>query len=99
MAGESLNDLLARVNSEESLLAFVAALAKDRRDAVAAEKGHPSNPYGRDAGGWENTSIENFLEAAASWAEDTNFGLTQGLRPDNPWKRFAVFLYLGKIYE
>jgi hypothetical protein len=99
VAGESLNDLLERVNSEESLLAFIAALAKDRRDAVAAEKSNPSSPYGPDSGGWENTSIEDFLEAAAAWAESTNFGLTQGLSVDNAWKRFAVFLYLGKIYE
>jgi hypothetical protein len=99
VAAESLNDLLERVNSEGSLLAFIAALVKDRRDAVVAEKSSPSSPYGPDAGGWENSSIEAFLEAAAAWAESTNFGLTQGLRPDNPWKRFAVFLYLGKIYE
>jgi hypothetical protein len=99
VAGESLNVLLESVSSEESLLAFVAALAKDRRDAVVAEKDSPSGPYSQDAGGWENTSIEDFLEAAASWAEGTNFGLTQGLAADNLWKRFAVFLYLGKIYE
>ena len=99
MSNESLSVLLESVNSGDSLLAFVEALAKDRRDAVIAEKGNPSSPYGPDAGGWENTSIETFLETAASWAEDTNFGLTQGLPPDNPWRRFAVFLYLGKIYE
>ena len=100
MAGESLKDLLERVDSEESFLTFIAALAKDRRDAVVAEKDNPSSSlYGPDAGGWKNTLIEGFLEAAAAWAESTNFGLTQGLLPDNPWKRFAVFLYLGKIYE
>jgi hypothetical protein len=99
MTGESLQDLVGRVDSEESLLVFIAALAKDRRDAVVAERDNPSSPYGPDAGGWENTSIEDFLEGAASWAEDTNFGLTQGIPPDNPWKRFAAFLYLGKIYE
>ena len=99
MAGEILNDLLERVNSEESLLAFIAALAKDRRDAVVAEKDNPSSPYGPDAGGWENTTIEDFLESAAAWAESTNFGLTQGLQLDKPWKRFAVFLHMGKIHE
>jgi len=93
-----LNVLLERVNSEESLLAFIAALAKDRRQAVA-ERENPNSSYGPDAGGWENTSIEDFLEAASAWAESTNFGLTQGLAADNLWKRFAVFLYLGKIYE
>jgi hypothetical protein len=99
MTGESLKRLVEQVSSEESLLAFVAALAKDRRDAAVAEGDNLSSPYGPDAGGWENTSIEDFLEGAASWVEDTNFGLTQGLPPDNPWKRFAAFLYVGKIYE
>ena len=83
MPGESLNVLLERVNSEESLLAFIAALAKDRRQAVAAERENPNRSYGPDAGGWENTSIEDFLEAAVAWAESTNFGLTQGLAADN----------------
>jgi hypothetical protein len=99
VAGESLNVLLERVNSEESLLAFIVALAKDRRQAVVAERENPTSTYGPDEGGWENTSIEDFLEAAAAWAESTNFGLTEGLAADNLWKRFAVFLYLGKIYE
>jgi hypothetical protein len=99
VASESLNVLLERVNSEESLLVFIAALAKDRREAVFAERENPGTPVLPDAGGWENTSIEDFLDAAAAWAESTNFGLTQGLAADNLWKRFAVFLYLGKIYE
>ena len=99
MAGESLNVLIERVNSEESLLAFIVALAEDRRQAVVAERENPSSAHGPDAGGWENTSIEEFLEAAAAWAESTKFGLAQGLAADNLWKRFAVFLYLGKIYE
>ena len=99
MSDESLASLLATVNSERSLLDFIAALVKDREDAVAAERENPRNPHGPDAGGWQNTSIEGFLGCAASWAEATNFGLTQGLLPDNPWKRFAVFLFRGKIYE
>jgi hypothetical protein len=99
VADESLNVLLERVNSAESLLAFIAALAKDRRDAVVAEKDNPSSPFGPDAGGWENTSIEDFLEGATAWVKATNFDLTQGLPAGNPWKRFAVFLYLGKTYE
>jgi hypothetical protein len=99
MPDDSLDDLLPVVNSERSLLDFIAALVRDRQDAIAAEKRNPSSPYGPDAGGWENTSIDAFLEAAAAWAESTNFGLTQGLDPDNPWRRFAAFLYSGKIYE
>lgn len=99
MADKSLNVLLERVNSEESFLAFIKALAKDRRDAVVVERKNPKSRFGSGAGGWEKTSIEDYLEGATAWAEDTNFGRTQGLPPDNYWKRFAVFLYLGKIYE
>ena len=99
MPGEPLHDLLAVVNSERSLLDFVEALVRDRQNAVIAEKQNPTSPYSADAGGWENTSIEDFLEAAAAWAESTNFGLSQGHQPDNPWRRFAAFLYCGKIYE
>ena len=95
----SLNDLLGKVDSEQSLLAFVAALVEDRVRAVQTEKEHPSSRYGPDAGGWENTSIERFLEAASAWAESTNFGSTQGHGSDNPWKRFARFLHAGKVYE
>jgi len=99
MPDKSLSDLLIEVNSERSLLDFIAALIKDRCEAIAAEERNPSSPYGPDAGGWENTSIERFLEAAAAWAESTNFGLTKGLHADNPWRRFANFLACGKDYE
>ena len=58
-----------------------------------------ASPWGRAAGGWENTSIESFLEAATAWATDSDFGLKQGLAENNTWKRFAVFLNAGKIYE
>ena len=50
---------------------------------------------GRTARGWVNTSLEDFLESAIAWAEDTNFGKIEG----NPWQEFAVFLHCGKTYE
>jgi hypothetical protein len=82
-----------------SFLVFVRLLAEDKAEAVRKEASHPSHFAEVDAGGWENTSIDGFLQAAASWAQDTEMGLSQGLSPDNPWKRFATFLYCGKIYE
>lgn len=94
-----LNTALESVTDTKSFLAFVRLLAEDRSKSVAKEAEEPSNPYGPDANGWENTSIEQFLEAAASWGESTDMGLTQKLAPENLWKRFAVFLYCGKIYE
>lgn len=87
------------VQDRESFLAFVAALAADRRASVAAEGVAPSSPYGPQSGGWENVTIETFLEAALSWAESTNMGATQGLPTGPTWQGFAAFLYCGKIYE
>ena len=79
-----LHELLEQVTDAASFLAFAQALAADRRAAPDS---------------WENPSLPEFLEAALSWAEDSDFGLTQGLSPGNPWRQFAVFLYCGKIYE
>ncbi|MFT3665029.1 hypothetical protein [Piscinibacter sp.] len=93
------HDLLDLVKDEATLLAFVNALRLDRIEEDEKERPSPSSPYGPGANGWENRTIEAFLGAASAWAESTNFGLTQGLDPSNSWKRFAVFLYCGKIYE
>jgi hypothetical protein len=87
------------VHDRESFFAFVRALAADRRASVAAERQAPSSPYGPQAGGWENATIESFLEAALSWGEDTDMGVSQGLPAEPSWQAFAAFLYCGKIYE
>lgn len=94
-----LHEQLELVDNQESFLDFARMLILDRVSAVKAEARNPARHYGADAEGWENTSIETFLESAVSWAEDSNFGATQGLADASPWKQFAVFLYCGKIYE
>ena len=94
-----LHDLLESVTDEQSFLAFVKALREDREIDATAEKASPSSPYGPTQGGWENVTIESFLESACSWAEDTGFGESQNLSDASPWRKFATFLYLGKIYE
>ena len=95
-----LNEALEKVNDEASFLVFAKALLADREDEVRKEKIKPSSPYGPGANGWENGSIEAYIESAIAWAEDSNFGKSQepGIQ-ENPWKQFAVFLYCGKIYE
>jgi hypothetical protein len=83
------------VHDESTFVAFVRALLEDRRLANAVEDG----PYGAPRG-WQNGTVEDFLSGALTWAEDSNFGRTQGLTDEaNPWRRLAVFLYCGKIYE
>lgn len=94
-----LHEQLESVTDEKTFLAFAHALLLDRVAAVKAESSVESPPFERDPGGWENTSIHSFLEAAIAWAESSQFGTTQGLSLENPWKKFAVFLYCGKIYE
>lgn len=94
-----LNELLESVSDEQTFLAFVNALRKDREIDVSADKASLSGPYEPTRGGWENVTIESFLESACSWAEDTGFGESQNLIGASPWKKFATFLYLGKFYE
>jgi hypothetical protein len=97
--GAPLHAILDSVVDEASFTVFAQALLADRLDEVAKEKTAPSSPYGPGANGWENQTIEQFLEAALSWACATETGLKQGLAENNPWKRFATLLYCGKIYE
>lgn len=91
-------ELLEEVKCKDSFLSFVEALMKDREESVRIEKESPSSPYGPDANGWENRSIEGFLESSLGWAEDSDFGENISNYSDM-WKQFAVFLYMGKIYE
>src|SRR5262245_2911582 len=93
------HQILELVEGPESFLEFVRALVADRTASVATESVSPSSPYGPEANGWENTTIERFLGAAVAWAEDSRFGESQGLQGENAWRVFATFLYCGKIYE
>jgi len=91
-------ELVEKVTDKESFLEFVEALRNDREISEKAEVEKPSSPYGPDAGGWQNTTIESFLEASIGWAEDTDFGVLR-LGDVSPWRTFAEFLLLGKLYE
>jgi hypothetical protein len=86
------------VTDEASFLDFVRALEADRR--LAAKLGE-QEPHGYAVHrGWQNATIERFLEAAVAWADDSEFGRRQALGADvSPWRRLAVFLHAGKIYE
>jgi hypothetical protein len=95
-----LHQALDAVCDENTFLQFARQLLADREAAAEEERERPPHPsalYG--ARGWQNVTIDGFLEAAIAWTEDSAFGTRQGLSRDNPWKQFAVFLYCGKIYE
>lgn len=93
-----LHEHLEQVTDRESFFDFVQALTKDRISAARQEAEHPSSAWNAP-GGWENWTIEAFLESALAWAKDSNMGQSQGLPEEPSWKAFAVFLYCGKIYE
>ena len=90
---------LEQVSNRDSFFVFVKALIEDRKDETAKELITPSSPYGPGANGWENGTIEAFLDAALAWAEVTKMGQSQELSGEPSWKAFAVFLYCGKIHE
>jgi hypothetical protein len=70
-------------------------------DEVRKENMESSPPFGAKANGWENITIEKYLEAASAWALDSNFGRKnrEGQFNENYWNQFATFLFAGKIYE
>ena len=93
-----LYELLQQVEDRDSFLAFAAALSEDRADEVAKEKVNPSPPYSTGANGWENGSIESYLDAAVAWAKD--HGVSESALTNTPtWRSFAEFLLAGKHYE
>ena len=91
------------VHDRESFFAFVRALVADREAALDAEKQNPAGPrvlgVVRDGGGWQNVTIESYLEAALAWAESTGMGESQGLPAGPSWRAFAAFLMCGKVYD
>ena len=93
-----LHEHLERVTDEKSFLEFAKALMADKEDEDRKEKENPASPYSHVWNGWQSATIAQFLESAVARAEDSEFG---GKMPstDNPWKKFALFLYGGKIYE
>lgn len=81
------------VTSRASFVRFVEALLADWRESNRAERVAPSSPYGPAVGGWENPSLEHFLEALAAYTADAEL-------PEQPsWHTFAQVLAAAKVYE
>ncbi len=93
-----LNELLEGVNDRDSFLEFVKALIEDRKAELEDEKSNPGSPIGPGSRGWENGTIENYLDASVAWVEAWNG--KEGEVPKEPtWQSFARILYAGKYYE
>jgi hypothetical protein len=80
------------VTSRETFAAFVKAL---RSDLLASGALKPSWGYGPGPGGWENTTLDSFLDALASYVTDAGDQIQ-----DPPlWRTFAHLLAAAKVYE
>ncbi len=84
------------VTDRDSFVQFVEFLAADRIAAANLEKADPQRYPWDGAAGWKNTEIPAFLEGAlAGSLAQRDWGTSAA----PSWRDFAVFLYLGKIYE
>ena len=92
----NLTDLAEAVSDEGTFIEFVKGLREDR---LAEDRARSVDGTGRGNRGWENHTIEAFLEAAMAWVEDSHFGQKQGLADASPWRKAAAFLLSGKMYE
>jgi hypothetical protein len=83
----SLNEQLEKVRSKEDLAEFITALCSDLRT---------------NARGWENATLERFLDAAQAWIRDMDgYYRNSGQEPpDVPsWRTFAEILSAARSYE
>lgn len=90
----NLDELLDKVVSKETFLAFVKALKKDKIDEDEKHKTNPPSTYSSGANGWENNSIPQFLASVEAFGEDSHH-----ITEEPNWKNFALLLYAGKFYE
>ena len=63
--------LAEQVEDEAGYLRFLAALAADWEEDRRLAAANPPKPFGPSPLGWENGSIGGFLDAAATWGEDS----------------------------
>lgn len=84
MSNETLFQWLDKVQDENTFIEFIDALSEDRINSTDE---------------WQNGTIESFLERSHAWAIASINGLQFYKKSNNPWKRCADILYMGKIYE
>lgn len=93
-----LDELLELVNDEQSFIGFIEALRSDFAAERRLNDETPSLHDRTDFSGWENGTVDTFLDAAAAWA--TASSKSQPSASDkNVWQRCASILFAGKFYE
>jgi hypothetical protein len=87
------------VADEGAFIRLLQMMAVDRHNEEQKELARPSSPFSAGANGWENCSIETFLEAAAAWGEDTSRTAKPGAEASDVWRRAAMIVVAGAFYE
>jgi hypothetical protein len=87
------------VADEKAFIQLLRMMALDREDEQQKELARPSSPHSAGANGWENRSIEAFLEAAAAWAEATSRTANLGAEASDAWRRAAIIVVAVAFYE
>jgi hypothetical protein len=90
-------EFLDRVDDRESFIAFVEALAEERRRAAQLENEQPIRYQLGGALGWQNGDIASFLEAALEYFQEGPARPRPESKPS--WRMLAEFLYCGKVIE
>jgi hypothetical protein len=85
----TVEELLDMVQDHSTLTAFVHALSFESSWAEQLGAHSPHAGLGAPLG-WQNASIADFLDAAASFSREI---------PEPSWRSFAEFLYGGKVCE
>ena len=79
---------------------FVQALAEDAAAAHAESDRTPDEKLNLSPRGWENGSIESFLDAMAAWAAANSAVTGKPMVSEHAsWRAFAEILHAGKFYE
>ncbi len=96
----NFHEMAEKVDSKESFLRFVQALAEDAAAADADPDRTADGKLNLSPRGWENGSIEAFLSAMSAWAS-ANSGITGKpmVSAEASWRTFAEILHSGKFYE
>jgi len=87
------------VADEQAFIRLLQLMARDRQDEQQKESARPSPTYSAGANGWQNGSIEGFLDAAAAWAEATSRTTNVGAEASDAWRRAAMIIVAGAFYE
>jgi hypothetical protein len=93
-----IDDSLNQVVDLSTFLDFVRGMVADRRYDVALQLEQGLDSLGRGPRGWQNHTIEHYLEAAIAWTEATRGG-AESVGEEAMWREFARFLYTGKFYR